>query len=317
VPLFWRVYLASAAVLVAAAVALIVLPVSVSARAVPAEIAIIAGGLVLLLGVSLLLVRRSLAPLHELAALARDVDPLRPGRRLTVGAGGEVREVAEAFNAMLERLEAERAESARRALGAQEEERLRIAHELHDEVGQALTAVLLQLKRAAGTAPPELRGDLAAAQEAARAGLEELGRVVRRLRPEALDDLGLTSALTALGASVARQAGIEVRREVAPGMPRLSDEAELVVYRVAQEALTNTARHAGASRATLSLHAEGGAVTLEVEDDGRGIGDHPPRGGIRGMRERALLVGGDLEVGPGRHGGTHVRLVIPAPPAGP
>ncbi len=313
VPLFWRVYIAASAVLVLAALALIALPVTVSERTVPAEIAIILGGLALLLGVSLLLVRRSLAPLHDLVALARGADPLRPGARLEAPAGGEVGEVAEAFNAMLDRLERERAESSRRTLSAQEDERQRIARELHDEVGQALTAVLLQLHRVAETAPPEMGEALHAAQDAARAGLDELGRVVRRLRPEALDDLGLTSALTALGAGVARQTGIEVHRAIAPDLPELDAERELVIYRVAQEALTNTARHAAASAAWLTLRGDGeGAVVLEVEDDGRGLaGAGEGAGGIRGMRERALLVDGELTVGEGARGGARVCLRVP------
>ena len=322
VPLFWRVYLAAAAVLVLAALALVVLPVTISERTLPAEILVVAAGLALLLGVSGVLVRRSLAPLDELVALTKAVDPLRPGERLAPAFRGEVAEVTEvvqAFNAMLDRLEAERAASARRTLTAQEDERLRIAHELHDEVGQALTAVLLQLKRAAEIAPPDIRERLAAAQDAARAGLEEVGRIVRRLRPEALDDLGLPSALTALGTGVARQAGIPVDRRIAPDLPPLSPEAELVVYRVAQEALTNAVRHAGACRLWLSLDRTGPAgVALEVEDDGRGIaGAAEGAGGIRGMRERALLVRGDIAVGDGPRGGTRVRLVIPPAGEGP
>ena len=321
-PLFWRVYLAAAAVLVLAALALVLLPVSVSERTLPAEIAVVAVGLALLLGVSVFLVRRSLAPLDELVELARGVDPLRPGERLAPTFQGEVAEVSavvEAFNGMLDRLEAERAESARRTLTAQEDERLRIAHELHDEVGQTLTAVLLQLKRAAEIAPPEIRERLSAAQDAARAGLEEVGRIVRRLRPEALDDLGLPSALTALGAGVARQAGIPVDRSIAPDLPPLAPEAELVVYRVAQEAFTNAVRHAGAGRLWLRLAPEGaGGVVLEVEDDGRGIsGAGEGAGGIRGMRERALLVRGDIAIGDGPRGGTRVRLVIPPAEEGP
>ncbi len=318
-PLFWRVYLASAAVLVVAAVALLVLPITVSERALPAEIAIIAAGLVLLLGISLLLVRRSLAPLHELVAVARGWDPLRPGPRIAATSGGEVGEVADAFNSMLDRLEREREQSARRTLSAQEDERLRIARELHDEVGQALTAVLLQLKHAAEIAPPEIGDRLHDAQDAARAGLDELGRVVRRLRPEALDDLGLPSALTALGATVARQAGVEVHRAIAKDLPELGPERELVIYRVAQEALTNTARHAGAREAWLSLRTDGpGAVVLEVEDDGSGFaGAGEGAGGIAGMRERALLVHGDLVLDDGPRGGARVRLRVPSGAEGP
>jgi len=312
VSLLWRVYLPAAVVLVLAAVALIVLPVTVSAPALPAEIGVIVLGLAVLLVVSLVLVRRSLAPLRELVALARGVDLLRPGQRMRSPEPREIAEVVDAFNQMLDRLEAERAESARRTLLAQEAERSRIARELHDEVGQALTAVLLQLARASETAPADLRERLRAAQEAARSGLAEVGRVVRRLRPEALDDLGLQSALTALGAGVARQAGIAVHRRIGADLPAMSPEAELVVYRVAQEALTNVARHSGARQAWLSLERGERALVLEVADDGRGVAAaEPGAGGIRGMRERALLVDGELEVGAREGGGTRVRLEVP------
>ena len=319
VPLFWRVYLAAAGVLLLAALALVLLPVTVSERTLPAEIAVLAGGVVLLLAVTVVLVRRSLAPLDELVEVARGVDLLQPGQRLAplpAGDAPEIAAVVAAFNGMLERLEDERADSARRTLSAQEEERLRLAHELHDEIGQALTAVLLQLKRAAETAPPGLRDRLHVAQDAARAGLDDVGRVVRRLRPEALDDLGLPSALTALGTTVAREAGFEVHRAIAPDLPDLAEEAELVVYRVAQEALTNAARHAGAAHVWLTLERDGGdggdGVVLTVEDDGRGLAGADGGGGVRGMRERALLVHGRLDVGDGPRGGARVRLAIPA-----
>lgn len=316
VPLFWRVYLAAAAVLILGALALVMLPITVSERTLPAEIAVLAGGLALLLGVTVFLVRRSLAPLDRLVTLARGVDPLRPGQRLAPQPGGDVREVTEvvdAFNAMLERLEEERADSARRTLSAQEEERMRIARELHDEVGGTLTAVLLQLARAAETAPPDISGHLHAAQDAARAGLEDVRRVVASLRPEALADLGLASALAALGGAVSREGALQVRREVAADLPPLTPEADLIVYRVAQEALTNAVRHADATTVRVGLARGGdGGVVLEVEDDGRGIGDAAGgAGGIRGMRERALLVHGRLDVGPGPRGGTLVRLQVP------
>jgi two-component system sensor histidine kinase UhpB len=316
VSLFWRVYLAAAGVLVLGALALVLLPVTVSERTLPAEIAVLAGGVALLLAVTVLLLRRSLAPLDRLVALARGVDLLRPGQRLETGPGGDVREVTavvEAFNGMLGRLEGERAESARRTLTAQEEERMRIARELHDEVGGTLTAVLLHLSRAAETAPPDIGERLHAAQEAARAGLDDVGRVVRSLRPEALADLGLESALSALGATVAREAGLAVRRDIGRDLPALSPEAELIVYRVAQEALTNAVRHSGAAALRIALARGGdGGVVLEVEDDGRGIRDaEGGSGGIRGMRERALLVQGRLDVGAGPDGGTLVRLVVP------
>lgn len=317
-PLVWRVYLPGAAVLVLGALALAVLPVRVSSDPRPAELGILAAGLALVLVVNFLLVRRALEPIGRLTALARGIDVLEPGQRLPETLSGELRELVGAFNQMLGRLEEERADSARRTLLAQESERRRIAHDLHDQVGQTLTAVLLQLKRAADSTPPAVREDLRGAQAAARTGLEELSRVVRRLRPEALDDLGLASALTALCTTVARQAGLTVERRIDHDVPELAPETELVIYRVAQEALTNVVRHARAVHAVVTLDARPGAVVLTVSDDGVGMPDLPTAmrgGGIRGMRERALLVAGTLHVERSTSGGVAVELSIPL--AGP
>ena len=193
---------------------------------------------------------------------------------------------------MLDRVESERRESARRALAAQEEERLRIARELHDEVGQALTAVLLQLDRAASGEQPAER--IAEAREAARATLEEVRAIARNLRPEALDDLGLAAALRQL-CNEAERAGVEVERRIAPDV-RLAPEVEVVVYRVAQEAITNVLRHAAAERLVCVLERAGSGARLLVVDDGRGRGDAPAGSGLQGMRERAVLAGATLEI---------------------
>lgn len=314
-PLLWRVYLPGAVVLALGVLALAVLPVRVSSDPRPAELAILAGGLAAVLVVNLLLIRRALRPIGRLTALAADIDVLEPGQRLPETSGGDLHELVGAFNQMLARLEDERAESARRTILAQEAERGRIAHDLHDQVGQTLTAVLLQLKRAAESAPPEVREDLRGAQAAARTGLEELSRVVRRLRPEALDDLGLASALTALCTTVARQAGLTVERRIDHGLPELPHETELVIYRVAQEALTNVVRHARATHALVTLETRPGAVVLSVSDDGLGLADPHAgargHGGIRGMRERALLVAGALHVERSTAGGVCVELSVP------
>jgi two-component system sensor histidine kinase UhpB len=207
---------------------------------------------------------------------------------------------------MLERLESERRESTRRVLDAQESERLRVSRELHDEVGQTLTAVLLQLGRIAKRAGPELAPELEEAQERARDTLEEVRRISRELRPEALDDLGLASALVAL----TERFGLEVTRRLERELPPLDEEAELVIYRVAQEALTNVARHSGSASVELELASSNGTVTLRVLDEGRGI-DAEDGGGLRGMRERAVLVGAKLRVGRRAAGGTEVRLDVP------
>jgi two-component system sensor histidine kinase UhpB len=254
------------------------------------------------------LLRLSLAPLNKLTSLMRRIDPLRPGRRVEVSGPGEVRELGRVFNEMLERLELERRESARRALAAQEGERKRVAQELHDEVGQTLTAVLLQLTDLAERVPPELREEVVHAQEAARGSLEDVRRVARQLRPEALDDLGLASALASLARRFAAQTGVRVERRIARDLPALSPDQELVLYRVAQESLTNVARHAHASRIELHVEQHGDGVRLRVRDDGSGLDGAEAGHGITGMRERALLVGGELRVADRRAGGVEVQL---------
>ncbi|WP_269801751.1 helix-turn-helix transcriptional regulator [Nocardioides allogilvus] len=198
--------------------------------------------------------------------------------------------MAQGVNGLLLRLaNAQRAGDAR-ALAAQEAERHRIAQELHDEVGQSLTVVLLGLKQVEGRAPADLVPELAAVRESARAGLDDVRRVARRLRPGVLDDLGLTSALAALTTDFAAHSAASVRRSFTPGLPALSPEAEVVIYRVAEEALTNAARHADAREVELSLQRLGGSVVLEVRDDGRGFEGLAEGSGLMGMRERAALV---------------------------
>jgi two-component system sensor histidine kinase UhpB len=311
VSLFWRLMLLNASVLVAATALLLFAPVTVSVPVLPAEALVLLAGLVVMLVANGVLLRIGLAPLDRLTRLMTRVDLLRPGQRLAVTGGGEVAALIRTFNEMLDRLEGERSASAARALSAQEAERRRIAQELHDEVGQSLTAVLLDLKRAADRAPEPLRADLLHTQETIRQSLDEVRRIARRLRPGVLEDLGLLSALTALATEFTSHTELAVQPRFDPGLPRLSDEAELVLYRVAQESLTNTARHAGARHVDLALTRHDDAVVLSIRDDGRGIGHSGEGAGIRGMRERALLVGARLAIEPGPAGGTEVRLQVP------
>lgn len=308
-PLFWRIFLLNAFVLVVAT-ALLLGPVTVSTPVALTEAAVLAVGLVAMLLANAFVLRFALAPLHRLARAMTTTDLLRPGPRPDPGGQREVAELITAYNAMLDRLEAERTISAGRALAAQEAERHRVAQELHDEVGQTLTAVLLDLKRVADHAPRPVGDQLHQAQETTRAGLDEVRRIARRLRPGVLEELGLASALKALAAEVAVP-GLAVRRRVAADLPPMDHATELVLYRVAQEGLTNVARHSGAREAALLLDRTPGGVELRITDDGRGTGGAPEGSGIRGMRERALLVGADLSVGPGPSGGTEVRLSVP------
>nr|WP_183091358.1 sensor histidine kinase [Streptomyces radicis] len=311
--LFWRIFGLNAVVLGTATALLLWAPVTVSVPVLAAEALILLTGLAVLLVANAALLRIGLAPLDRLTRLMSTVDLLRPGQRLPVEDHGVMAELIRGFNAMLERLEAERATASARVLSAQEAERRRIAAELHDEVGQSLTAVLLGLKRAADQAPEPLRGELLLAQETTRDSLDEVRRVARRLRPGVLEDLGLTAALASLAADFTTHAGAKVSRSVEAGLPPLDREVELVIYRVAQEGLTNVARHAGADHVALALHRVGPAVVLRIDDNGRGVGPAPEGAGIRGMRERALLVGATLDIAPGPEGGTRVLLTVPDP----
>jgi two-component system, NarL family, sensor histidine kinase UhpB len=309
--LFWRVFLTNAVVFAIGTAALVLSPATVSFPLAVTEAIVLVVGLSAMLVANAFLLRLSFRPLERLTALMRKLDLLRPGQRLSVSGAGEVADVIRTFNDMLDRLEAERRASSRRALMAQETERQRIAQELHDEIGQSLTAVILQLKRVGEKAPLELQEQLLEVQEAARASLDEVRQIARRLRPGVLDDLGLVSALTALATSFSEQAGLPVSRRFARSIPPLSREVELVLYRVAQEGLTNVARHANASRAELSLDRSATGVTLRVTDDGRGLDGAIDGDGLRGMRERALLIGGNLRVDSPPRGGVQVLLEVP------
>jgi two-component system, NarL family, sensor histidine kinase UhpB len=302
--LLTRTFLANAAVLAAITLLLLFSPIEISYPVTETQSVILVTGFVVSLAINLVLLRRIVAPLRRLTETMRSVQPLEPGRRVAIsGADEEVASLAAAFNEMLERLETERRESGRIASAAQEEERKRIARELHDEVGQVLTGVMLQLEDAD-------------AREAVRHSLEDVRRIARELRPETLDDLGLLSALRALSNTAAHQ-GLRVERQLDIGDLRLGPEVELAVYRVAQESLTNVMRHAQASEVLVALQQVDGALRLVVRDDGRGLpaGDGHAGAGIAGMSERALHVGGRLTVASSPGTGTEVRLDIPLPEA--
>lgn len=314
--LFWRVFITNAAILLAGWAVLAFSPASVqSPLDALDEAAVGLAGLTLMLVVNLLLLRRAFAPLRRLARLMGEFNPLRPGPRGQVEAGvAEMTELTMAFNQMVDRLERERRQSAGQALAAQEGERRRLARELHDEIGQSLTGLLLELEHVLRQAPPQLADDLLAARESARSSLEEVRNIAQRLRPEALDDLGLRSALTHLAERIAGQTELRVARQLDADLPELSQEAELVVYRVAQEGLTNAVRHSGASSVNLQLKRRGARVRLRVIDDGSGLNGATEGAGITGMRERALLIGADLQVKTRDEGGVEVRLEIDGSP---
>jgi two-component system, NarL family, sensor histidine kinase UhpB len=303
------------------------LPVQTQARAIGgfkvtsvAIIAIVVLALVALsLAAGLLRMRRRYAPLETLIEDMEKVDLSRPGSALPpsidgVGETAEVERIELAFLRMLRRLEAERRRAGSAALRAQEEERARVARDLHDEVNQSLTGLLLRLEALREAAPPELEGELAGTKALANQAMRELLSLARQLRPTALDDLGLAAAI---GGQVDRIAdtGVEAELSVVGDLSDLDGDVQLVVYRVAQEALSNAVRHSGAGRITVALSRDEAGAELEIADDGSGFAfEESERGlGIAGMRERALLIGGELTIESRPGQGTTVRLTVDPP----
>jgi two-component system sensor histidine kinase UhpB len=309
-----KVFLTNAVLFIVAGAALALTPATISKPITLGEAVLLVVGLSAMLVVDLFLMRRTFAPLNRLREVMGQVDPLRPGPRVPVEElDAEIADLMHAFNEMVDRLEVERRKSTVRALAAQEGERRRVAQELHDEIGQSLTALLLLLEGVRKDAGEQVTAEVDEASEAARSALDDLRRIVQRLRPEALDELGLTTALLTLGDRVSAQAGLHVVQKLDPRVRNLDPDAELVIYRIAQESLTNVVRHAEATKVELSLERVPGGVLLRVSDDGCGM--NGSRGidgsGIRGMRERALLVHADITLGEARDGGVEVRLNVP------
>lgn len=313
-PLLWRVFAINASLLVVASLLLALTPITIQASIALVELVVLSVGLVVMLVANLMLLRPTFAPLGRLVARMKTVDLLRPGQRLAEQGSPEVTELVRAFNEMLERLELEQRESSRRALAAQEAERQRVSLELHDEVGQVLTGVLLQLDAIAEADRRQLRRDLAQTKQSVRQALLEVRRIAQELRPHMLEHFGLVSALTELARRFETVSAVRVNTHFRGKLPALSPEVEIAIYRVAQESLTNVARHAQAQQVELKLEPGPGSVVLTIADDGRGFSPSASRnghGGLRGMRERAVLIGGALAIKPLPAGGTEVRLEAP------
>jgi two-component system, NarL family, sensor histidine kinase UhpB len=313
--LFTQVIAVNAAlVALAALLAAVLAGLTFSETARVALVVVAAAGLSLI--VNLAVLRARFAPLEDLIEEMEKVDLSRPGSNLppSIDGRGETEEVERielAFIRMMRRLEAERRRAGSAALRAQEEERARVARDLHDEVNQSLTGVLLRLEAAREMAPGELEAELSETKALANQAMQELLSLARQLRPTALDDLGLTAAIAGQVDQVP-SGEIQASLSAEGDFSDLPGDVQLVVYRVAQEALSNAVRHSGASRVEVMLRRVGTGVELEITDDGAGFAFSEAEGGlgIPGMRERALLVGGEvvIESGPGR--GTNVRLNV-------
>nr|WP_245302447.1 GAF domain-containing sensor histidine kinase [Symbiobacterium terraclitae] len=201
-----------------------------------------------------------------------------------------------------------------RLITAQEDERRRIARELHDETGQALTALVVTLDFLARHPmdAEALRKRLSNVKEMAEASLAEVRRVIHEMRPTALDDLGLEAAIRWLVRRY-EHAGLKIGIEIDGLNGRLPDHIEITVFRLIQEACTNTVKHAGARNVSIRLRQKGGWLTVEVTDDGMGF-DPLRRGegvGLAGIRERVTLAGGELRIESGPQTGTRVYAELP------
>ncbi|MEA2390050.1 MAG: two-component system, NarL family, sensor histidine kinase UhpB [Solirubrobacteraceae bacterium] len=277
------------------------------------ELGVLALALIATLLGNALLLRRRFAPLEQMLSTMEHADLAdSAGRVPTEGADSrEVQRLGTTLNRMLGRLEIERREAGKAAVRAQERERQRIAQDLHDEVNQALTAVLLRLEATIHSAPAELRRELEETKRLATQAMEELLNLARQLRPSVLDDHGLIAALQTQVRDFSEQTRIRAEFRRRGPIPRLTSEQQLSLYRVTQESLSNVAQHAAATRVEVELSFVGRTV-LRISDDGSGFSGGRDGGlGLSGMRERALVAGGTLDIysaGPGR--GTRVELKI-------
>jgi signal transduction histidine kinase len=199
-----------------------------------------------------------------------------------------------------------------------EEEKARIAREVHDELGSTLTALKIDLDWLGTrftTAPPEVVQKRASMSKLVDAAVTVTRKIVTDLRPSILDDLGLAAALRWQAAEFGRHSGAKVQVDAEDGEPGMDREVALTLFRIFQETLTNIARHAKASEVDVKLSAQDGAYVLQIHDNGVGMDEaelaKPTSHGIRGMRERARQLGGDISVSSKPGGGTTLVISVP------
>lgn len=273
------------------------------------------------------IVRKSLQPLNELhrlvARVAAGKTPINTDRYEELGP--DFQQLATALNAIVRQLEQRNQQLSalsQRAIKVQEEERMRIAHSLHDDTGQALSSLIIQLDRLESRLPEqpvELRQRLAAARQLASTTLAELRKIIFDLRPTILDDLGLVPAIRWYARTYLEPEGVQVRLFLPEEEFKLPVECSTTLFRITQEAMSNILRHASAKVVMITLSQDNREVCLQVIDDGQGFDmkdlsqqePFPQKLGLLGIKERAELVGGRVTVdtAPGR--GVRLQVCLP------
>jgi two-component system, NarL family, sensor histidine kinase UhpB len=280
------------------------------------QFALLGLSIVLFLLVNMLMLRRRFSPLDRLIEQVEAIDPADPGEFEAPEAHEAVQEIdrlAASFRRMLRRIDDERKRSGRLVLRAQEEERRRLARDLHDEVNQSLTAILLRLEALSQSAPSGVGGELIEVKRLVNQAMDELLKLARQLRPSALDDHGLTAAIVSQVRRFSSQTGIRADVRTSGEPVELESVQEIAAYRFTQEALTNVAQHAHATHVEVDLSVNGHALELSVRDDGRGFdpGTQHDGIGLSGMAERARMVGARFELQSRPGGGTSLTLQVP------
>jgi two-component system sensor histidine kinase UhpB len=284
---------------------------------------ILALAIVLTLCVNLWMLQRRFAPLERLIRRIEGIDPAEPSSHHLPDHDPveEIDKLSRSFNGLLKRIEEERRRSGMLAMRAQEEERRRLARDLHDEVNQALTAILLRLEALAQDSPGVNSGELTELKRLVNQAMEELLNLARQLRPTALDDHGLMPAIETQLKRFSARTGVEVSLNRDGDPDTLPEDVQTAVYRILQEALANVGRHAAASAVAVDIDVGDELLELRIRDDGAGFdpatisrranGDGPGAGlGLNGMVERARLAGGELDVRSAPGGGTTVSMRI-------
>ncbi len=319
-PLFYKIMFANLAILIVVSIAGATVATRLPAGEATALFVLVGGILVVIANAVIL--RLALRPLENLESAAARVHAgdLSQRAELSALADRDMEELIRTFNTMLDRLaeaSGRQRDLSNRALRAAEEERKRVAADLHDKIAQSLAGLLMQLSLAKSVTDPDARARiLKEASELAATATDEVYRVVQGLRPPALELLGLGGAIEAYARSLSEGGEIEINVETSDDIKgALNDEAEIATYRIVQEALSNVVRHSQATKATVYIQRMPDGVAVTIQDNGVGFATaetlRSPRSlGLFGMQERASYIGGHVEIR-SSSAGTTVEVQIP------